>query len=143
MGPEDLDQADPEGRDLAVHECISQVKLYLETDVDIHSIDHRAPPQRETAVRNLVETRTLRIGEFLVSHRLFETGHLLPEEILPRREVCSLERMLQDTFHTTQRSNGVNTIVAELPQFTVMTLRCPPEWVTVINFGQTATKQVR
>ena len=53
-------------------------------------------------VRNLVETRSLRIGELLVSHRLFETGRLLPEEILSRREVRSLEqRVFQDTFHPT------------------------------------------
>jgi len=144
MGSEDLDQTDLEGRNLAVHEDTSQVKLYLETDVDVRSIDRRAPPQRETTVRNLVETRTLRVGELLVSHRLFETGRLLPEKTLPRREIRSLEqRVLQDTFHTTQRSDDVDTIVVELPQFTVMTLRRPPEWVTVIDFGQTGTKQIR
>ena len=144
MGSEDLDQADLEGGDLAMHEYTGQVELYLETDVDVCSIDRRAPPQRETTVRNLVETRTLRVGELLVSHRLFETRRLLPEETLPRREVRSLEqRVFQDTFHTTQRSDDVDTIVVELPQFTVVTLRRPPEWVTVINFGQTGIKQIR
>ena len=63
-----------------------------------------------------VETRTLHISELLVSHRLFETGHLLPEETVPRWEVCSLEQCaLQDTFHTTQCSDNIDTIVVELP----------------------------
>ncbi|KIM56627.1 hypothetical protein SCLCIDRAFT_1146250 [Scleroderma citrinum Foug A] len=55
-------------------------------------------------VRNLVETRTLHVGELLVSHRPFKTRHLLPEETLSHREVHSLEqRVFQDTFHPMQR----------------------------------------
>ena len=33
-----------------------QVQLYLETDVDIHSVDCGAPPKSEMVVRNLVQT---------------------------------------------------------------------------------------
>ena len=99
MGSEDLIL-----RDLAIHEYTSQVELYLETNIDIRWIDRWAPPQHETMVRNLVETRTLRVGELLVSHRLFKTRCLLPEETLSRREVHSLEQcVFQDTFHPTQR----------------------------------------
>ena len=92
MGLEDLDQADLEGGDLAMHEYTGQVELYLETNVDVCSIDRQAPPQHETTIRNLVETRTLHVGELLVSHWLFETWCLLPEETLPHREVHSLEQ---------------------------------------------------
>ena len=91
MCTEDLDQGDLQRWDLAVHEDTSQVKLHLETDVNVGPIDRRAPPKRETTVGNLVETGALGVRELLVSHRLFEPGRLLPEETLPRWEVRSLE----------------------------------------------------
>ena len=43
-------------QDLAMHEYTSQVELYLETNVDVCSIDRQAPPQCEMTIRNLVET---------------------------------------------------------------------------------------
>ena len=34
------------------------------------------PPQSETTIRNLVETRTLRVGQFLELHAFFEARRL-------------------------------------------------------------------
>ena len=80
MRTEDLDERDLQGRNLAVHEDTRQIKLDLETDVDVGAVDSRAPPQREPTVGNLVETGPLGVRKLLVSHRLLETGRLLPEE---------------------------------------------------------------
>ena len=44
MATEDLDQADLQGGDLAMHENTSQIQLHLEADIDIGTIDRRAPP---------------------------------------------------------------------------------------------------
>ena len=77
---EDLDQTDLEGRDLAVHEDTSQVKLHLETDINVGTIDGRTPPERESTIRDLIETGALRVRQLLVSHRLFKSGRLLPEQ---------------------------------------------------------------
>ena len=91
MGTENLDQTDLECRNLAAHEDARQIELNLETSVDVRAIDRRRPPQSETTIGDLVKTGSLRVRELLVSHRLFETGRLLPEETLPSREVRSLE----------------------------------------------------
>ena len=63
-----------------VHEDTRQIQLDLEADVYVRAVDRWTPPQCETTIWNLIETGTLRIGELLVSHRLFETGSLLPEQ---------------------------------------------------------------
>ena len=123
MGTEYLNQTDLESGDFTVHEDTRQIQLHLETDVDVCSIDRRTPPECETTIRDLVKTGTLGIREFLVSHRLFETGCLLPEKTLPSGEVRSLEQsMLEDTLYTTKGRNDINTVVVELPEFTVMAL---------------------
>ena len=70
--------AHTEGVDL--HENTSEIELHLETDVDVGTVDGRTPPEREATVRNLVETRPLRVRQLLVTHRLLEAGRLLPEE---------------------------------------------------------------
>ncbi|KAK0934838.1 hypothetical protein LTS01_026167, partial [Friedmanniomyces endolithicus] len=59
MSAEDLDEGDLERRDLAMQEDAGEIKLDLETDVDVGAVDGRTPPECETAVRNLIETRTL------------------------------------------------------------------------------------
>ena len=120
MRTEDLDQTDLERRDLAMptctsatidteprittkrlHEDTSQIQLYLETNVDVCSIDRRTPPESESPIGDLVQTGTLGIRKLLVSHRFFETGRFLPEKTLPSREVSTLEEsVLQDTLNT-------------------------------------------
>ena len=62
------------------HEDASQIKLHLETDVDVRAIDCRTPPKGKTTIGNLVQTGTLGIGQFFVSHRFLEAGSFLPEE---------------------------------------------------------------
>lgn len=48
----------------------------------------------------------------------------------PSREICSFEEgVFQNTFDSSQRSDHVDTVVVELPQFSIVTLRCPPEWI--------------
>ena len=112
------------------HEDTSQIQLDLETDVNVRAIDGGAPPECEPTVRNLVETGPLSVGELLVPHRLFEAGRLLPEETLPGREVGTLEeRVLEDTLHTAERGDDIDTVVVELPQLAVVALRRPPEGV--------------
>ena len=113
-----------------VHEDTSQIQLDLETDVDVRAIDRRAPPERESTVRDLVKTRPLRVRELLVPHRLLEAGRLLPEQTLPGREVRALEEsVLEDALDTSQSSDDIDTVVVELPQLAVMTLRRPPEGI--------------
>src|SRR4051812_16932140 len=61
MSAEYLDQGYLQGRNLAVQEYSRQVELDLETNIDVCSIDGRRPPERESTIRNLVETRSLSI----------------------------------------------------------------------------------
>ena len=132
VSSEDLDKRDFQGRDFTVHENTRQIELYLETDVDVGTIDCGTPPERETTGGNLVQTGTLGIRELLVSHGLFETRRLLPEKTLPGREVRALEqRVLKDTLDTTQSSDDIDPVVVELPQLAVVTLRGPPEGVAI------------
>ena len=68
MGTEDLNERDLEGGNLSVHENSGQVKLDLETDIDVGAVDGRRPPERETTIRDLVETGPLSVGQLLVFH---------------------------------------------------------------------------
>ena len=77
MGSEDLDERNLQRWNFAVEEDTSQIKLYLKTDVDVGSVDSWGPPERETSVGNLIETRTLGVRELLEFHALFETGCLV------------------------------------------------------------------
>ena len=77
-----------------MHEDTRQIKLNLETDVNVSSVDRGTPPECESTIRDLVQTRPLSVRELLVTHRLFETGRLLPEETFPGGEVCSLEECM-------------------------------------------------
>lgn len=156
MSTEDLDQTDLQSRDFTVpasyhqhrhprthtqtshsHENTRQIKLDLETDIDVCPVDRRTPPKRKPTVRNLVETGPLGVRQLLVPHRLFETGRFLPEETLPCREICSLEEgVLQDTFHTAQCGDDVDTVVVELPEFAVVALGRPPEGIARYTRGR-------
>lgn len=56
--------------------------------------------------------------------------YLLPEETLPSREVRSLEqRVLEDTLDTAKSGNDVDSVVVELPELAVVSLRRPPEGI--------------
>lgn len=130
VSTEDLDQTDFQCRNFTMHEDTRKIQLDLETDIDIGTVDSWTPPERESTVRNLVQTGALGICQLLVPHRLFESRRLLPEQTLPSGEVGSLEqRVLENTFNTTKSSDNVDAIIVELPEFTVMSLRSPPEGI--------------
>lgn len=113
-----------------MHEDPGQVQLHLEPDVDVGAVDRRRPPQRETTVRDLVQPRTLRVRQLLELHRLFETRGLLPEQALPRGKISALEQgVLKDALHTAQSLDHIGTVVVQVPQFAVVLLMGPPEWV--------------
>ena len=76
MGTENLDERDLQCRDLTVKEDTRQIKLHLETNIDVGSVNSRGPPKRETSVGDLIETGTLGVRELLEFHALFETGCL-------------------------------------------------------------------
>ena len=61
VSTEDLDVADLESRDFSVHEDSCEIQLNLETNVDVCSVDGRRPPERKATVRNLIQTRALRV----------------------------------------------------------------------------------
>jgi hypothetical protein len=65
---EDLDQTDLQGRDLAVHEHTGQIKLDLETNVDIGSVNGGRPPHGETTIRDLGQTGSLSVCELFELH---------------------------------------------------------------------------
>ena len=117
-------------RRIDLHEDACKIELDLETDVDVRTVDRRTPPEREPTVRNLVKTGSLRVCELLVPHRLFEARRLLPEQTLPSREVRALEQgVLENTLDTSESSDDVDTVVVQLPQLAVVSLRRPPEGV--------------
>lgn len=114
--------------DVDSHEDTREIELDLKTDINVCAIDGRTPPQGESTIGNLVQTGTLGVGKLLVPHRLFEAGRLLPEETLPGGEVGALEqRMLEDTFDTSQGRDDIDTVVVQLPELSVVSLRSPPE----------------
>jgi hypothetical protein len=39
--------------------------------------------------------------------------------------------VLKNALHTTQGSDNIDTVIIQLPQFAIVTLRCPPEWIAV------------
>jgi len=132
MGAEDLDERNLEGGNLSVQEDTREIKLDLETDVDIGTIDGRRPPQGESTIGNLVETRPLGICKLLELHRLLETARFFPEQTLPRRESRRLEQgMLEDRFHTTQSLNHVCSVRVQIPKFSIVSLARPPEGITL------------
>ena len=50
----------------------------------------------------------------------------------PCGKISAFEQgVLKDTLNTTECRNDVHTIIIELPQFTIMALRSPPERITI------------
>ena len=130
VSTEDLNERDLESGYLSMHEYSSQVQLHLETHIHIGPVDGGRPPQCKSSVWYLIETRSLCMGELLVLHRLFEPGSLLPEEALPCGEICALEEcVFQYALHSSKSLDHVCSVVVKVPEFTVMLLMSPPEWV--------------
>lgn len=91
MGTENLDERDLECGNLAVHEDSCEIKLYLEADVHICTVNCWAPPQGESSIGNLVQTTALCVGQLLVLHGLLKSRGFLPEQPLPSGKVRALE----------------------------------------------------
>ena len=79
VSSEDLNQGDFQGRNLTMHKNTCQIQLDLETNIYIRTVDCRRPPERKSTIGNLRETTTLGIGQYLITHLLFETRGLFPE----------------------------------------------------------------
>lgn len=130
MGTEDLDEGDFKCWNLAVHVDTCQVKLNLETDIDVSPVNGRRPPKSEPSVGDLIQTGSLSVRQLLVLHTLFEATSLLPEKTLPRREVSALKQgMLKNTLDTAQSLNHVSSVVVEVPKLSIVFLVSPPEGV--------------
>lgn len=55
---------------------------------------------------------------------------LSPEETLPGGEVSAFEeRVLQNALHATQSLDHVCAVVVQVPQFSIVSLVGPPEWI--------------
>jgi hypothetical protein len=61
MCSEDLYQGNFQSRNFTVHEDTGKVKLNLEANIYISSIDGRRPPKSEPSVWDLVETGSLSV----------------------------------------------------------------------------------
>mmetsp|Transcript_1930 Transcript_1930/g.3398 ORF Transcript_1930/g.3398 Transcript_1930/m.3398 type:complete len:226 (+) Transcript_1930:445-1122(+) len=130
MGAEDLDERDLEGGDLTMHKDACEIELDLEADIDIGTVDGGTPPEGETTVGDLIETRALGVGELLETHRLFKATGLLPEKTLPCGKVGALEEsVFEDAFDSTEGLDHISSIVVEVPEFSVMASMSPPEGV--------------
>ena len=50
----------------------------------------------------------------------------------PCGEISAFEQsVLKDALNTSESRNDVHTIIIKLPQFTIMALRRPPEWIAI------------
>ena len=106
-----------------MHKNTGKIKLHLETNIHICTVDGGTPPQSKATVGNLGKTRTLSIRKLLVFHLIFETRCLLPEQSFPCREVTALEQcVLKTAFHTTESSNNICAVLIQLPQLAIMSL---------------------
>ena len=91
MRSEDLNQGDLQCGDLSMHENPCQIQLDLEADVNVGTVDRWRPPQSESTVRNLSQSRSLGVRQLLEFHAFFKPRGLLPEQSFPSRKVSSFE----------------------------------------------------
>ena len=68
MRTEDLNEGDFQSGDFSMHEDSSQIQLHLEADVYIGSVDRWRPPKRKSSIRDLIETRSLRMSQLFILH---------------------------------------------------------------------------
>lgn len=55
---------------------------------------------------------------------------LSPEETLPGGEISAFEEcVFQDALHATERLDHVCAVVVQVPQFAIVSLVGPPEWI--------------
>mmetsp|Transcript_12946 Transcript_12946/g.36299 ORF Transcript_12946/g.36299 Transcript_12946/m.36299 type:complete len:360 (+) Transcript_12946:1817-2896(+) len=92
VSPEDLDQRDLQRRNLPVHEDACQVQLNLETHVHVRPVDCRGPPQGETPVGDLVQTRTLGSGQLLEFHALLKATVVHHKKVAPQETLVAIHK---------------------------------------------------
>lgn len=113
------------------------VTVQLKQVAYISPVNCRWPPKSESSVGDLIQTRSLRIGQFLVLHGLFKSTGLLPEQTFPCGEVCSFkECVFQDALHTSKGLDHVCPVVVQVPKFAVVSLMCPPEGILFENLQE-------
>ena len=95
---------------------------------NIGSVDSGRPPEGEPTVGDLVQPRSLSIGQFLVLHGLLKAAGLLPEQTFPGWEVRAFEqRVLKNSLHAPEGLDHVCPVVIEVPQLPIVALVRPPE----------------
>lgn len=63
---------------------------------------------------------------------------LSPEETLPGGEISAFEEcVLQNALHATERLDHVCAVVVQVPQFAIVSLVCPPEWILLQHLQPT------
>mmetsp|Transcript_42650 Transcript_42650/g.166468 ORF Transcript_42650/g.166468 Transcript_42650/m.166468 type:complete len:261 (+) Transcript_42650:2330-3112(+) len=130
MRSENLNQRDLQRWDLSVHENAGEIELHLETNVDVSPVNGRTPPKSETPVGDLVEARSLGVGQFLIFHAFFESGRLLPEQSLPSGEVGTLKQgVLEYALYAPKSLDHIRSVIVQVPQLAVMPLMSPPEGI--------------
>lgn len=66
-----------------------------------------------------------------------------PEETFPCGEVSAFEKcVFQNAFNSPQSLDHVSTVVVEIPQFSVMSLMCPPERILLQHLSNQNTRSV-
>ena len=111
VSSEYLDQGNFQGWDFTMHKNSRQIKLHLKTDVNICSVDGWRPPECESSVGNLVQTRSLGIGQFFVFHGFFKSRSFFPKQTFPRWEIGAFEKsMLQDTYKKIEGKKFVKSL---------------------------------
>ena len=95
---------------------------------NIGSVDSGRPPECEPTVGDLVQPRSLSIGQLLVLHGLLKPAGLLPEQTFPGGEVGAFEqRVLKDALHAPEGLDHVCPVVVKVPQLPIVALVGPPE----------------
>jgi hypothetical protein len=83
MGAKNLNERNLQRGDFSVHENAGQIELHLKSYVDICAIDCWRPPKSETTIRNLIQTRSLRIGQFFeLEKKINSQKHEMKQHII-------------------------------------------------------------
>lgn len=69
---------------------------------------------------------------------------LSPEETLPGGEVSAFEeRVLQNALHAAQRLDHIRAVVVQVPQFSIVSLVGPPEWILLQHLHSHKIDRIR
>lgn len=69
---------------------------------------------------------------------------LSPEETLPGGKVSAFEeRVLQNALHAAQSLDHIRAVVVQVPQFTIVSLVSPPEWILLQHLDSNKINHIR